>query len=379
MKSLNITLILCLFGGSAHSLAQEDNPPVSDGPYVFYQDEGSAKAFWVCKDKVHEQQVALTKGETISACDLPADLSSMNNLPQVVEHQGNFNIVALSDMHGQYALSRELLRNNGVIDKRNNWAIGNSHLVITGDVFDRGEQVTEILWMLYKLEQQAEKVGGKLHLLLGNHEVMILNGDLRYLHPKYVKVAKLLKRNFTDLFDETSVLGQWLRSKSVLVKLNGYLFAHGGFHPELAQHNLSLQDINQLFKANLIKSQLSHPRQGWGRYVHKSNGPIWYRGYFKDDGATDTEIELLLKHFDVKKIIVGHTSQKKIETRYDGKVIAIDSSIKRGKYGELLFIEKLSDTTDLLYRGTLSGNKIRLDSALKEAEIYKDAEGVLFE
>ena len=64
---------------------------------------------------------------------------------------------------------------------------------------------------------------------------MVLNGDLRYLHPKYVLAEKLLKQPFESLFGEDAVLGRWLRSKSVLVKINNMLFAHGGFHPELAK------------------------------------------------------------------------------------------------------------------------------------------------
>ena len=73
--------------------------------------------------------------------------------------------------------------------------------------------------------------------------------------------------------------------------------------------------------------------------MHRGNGPIWYRGYFKDDGATSEEIDLLLKHFDVEHIVVGHTSQKQILTKHKGRVIAVDSSIKRGRNGEVLLIE----------------------------------------
>ena len=75
----------------------------------------------------------------------------------------------------------------------------------------------------------------------------------------------------------------------------------------------------------------------------------------KDNGATSAEIDLLLKHFDVNNIIVGHTSQKQIESRYQGRVIAIDSSIKEGNYGEILFIERGKK-----WRGSLSGKVLPL-------------------
>ena len=335
---------------SSTKISSNSPDAINDGPYIDINAD-QLTSHWVCNDKYLKKSYSIDTAN-VDACGLSAQVHDLVFSDKLIEYNGNFNIVALSDMHGQFDLSVELMRNNGIIDENNDWSYGDGHFVITGDVFDRGAKVTEILWLLYKLDKQAELAGGKLHLLLGNHEVMVLNGDLRYLHKKYQKVSELLDTPFEKLFTSNSLLGRWLRSKPVLAKVNGYLFAHGGFHPDLAKHHFTLSDVNDLFKANLVKSELNSPRQGWGKYMHKTNGPIWYRGYFKDDGASHDEINMLLKHFDVKKVVVGHTSQKQIETRYEGKVIAIDTSIKRGKYGEVLFIEN-----DVLYRGTLNGEK----------------------
>ncbi|MBL4942359.1 MAG: metallophosphoesterase [Colwellia sp.] len=337
---------------------------VNDGPYVFVNNKKSLSAYWLCQGEVIHQNIAVTSFPMqVVACDLPAKIHNTISLEtKVVSYSGSFNVAALSDFHGQYDLMIELLINNQIIDDQNNWAFADGHFVITGDIFDRGDKVTEILWFLYHLERQAELAGGKIHLTLGNHEVMILNGDLRYLHPKYIETAKKLKQPFEQLFSQKSVLGSWLRSKPVLVKVNNMLFAHGGFHPNLATDNHSLEEINRVFKANLVKAELTQPRQGLGEYLHRSNGPIWYRGYFaQDKGATSAEINLLLKHFDVKHLIVGHTSQKQIETRYQGRVIAIDSSIKRGQYGEILFVEQANvDGVNKMWRGSLTGEKLPL-------------------
>jgi hypothetical protein len=339
---------------------------VSDGPYIFVEDDNKLSAFWLCQGKVVNKEIK-TKSFPVktSACDLSAKVHSITSLEiNVLEYSGDFNIAALSDFHGQYDLMIKLLTNNHIIDKNKKWAFGDGHFVITGDIFDRGDKVTETLWFLYDLERQAEKVGGKIHLTLGNHEVMILNGDLRYLHPKYTATAQYLNKSFEQLFSKKSIIGNWLRSKPVLVKVNDMLFAHGGFHPSLAIDNHSLEEINSVFKTNLVKNELSQPRQDWGEYLHRSNGPIWYRGYFadergKDNGATSEEIDMLLKHFDVNHLVVGHTSQKQIEMRYQGRVIAIDSSIKRGQYGEILLIEKTNDDEkSKIWRGSLTGEKL---------------------
>lgn len=339
----------------------------NDGPHVFVS-ENKMDAYWVCKGQVvtvtlpNEARPLLTE-----ACNMPAQLHKvMSTETKILEYKGDFPVAALSDFHGQYDLMIELLKNNHIIDNNKNWAFGNGHFVITGDIFDRGTKVTEILWFLYDLERQAELAGGKIHLTLGNHEVMILNGNLKYLASKYQEVAKILNKPYENLFSKNSILGNWLRSKPVLIKVNDMLFAHGGFHPQLAKDNLSIEDINRIFKDNLVEAELESPREGLGEYLHKTDGPIWYRGYFakernKDNGATLSEINLLLKHFDVKHIIVGHTSQKQIETRFNGKVIAIDSSMKKGEYGEILFIEK-----DQKWRGSLTGEKLKLENTFVE-------------
>ncbi len=343
---------------SVHANEQSLKVPkmvIEDGPYVFKEQSGLA-AVGFCNDTLYHQKLTGTLPLKLTHCRDDMILDRVNFTEQeVLEFNGDFQVVATSDFHGQYDLMKTLLENNGVIDQQGHWQFKNGHFVITGDVFDRGDKVTEILWFLYRLEQEAEQAGGKLHLLLGNHEVMVLNGDLRYLHPKYVAVAHRLKHSFEHLYGKGTVLGDWLRTKPVLVKVNNMLFAHGGFHPSLAQEKRSLKDINQVFKHNLVKAELDQERSGWAQYLHKTNGPIWYRGYFKDNGASSAEIDLLLSHFDIDHLVVGHTSQKQVETRYQGRVIAIDSSIKRGKYGELLMVDG-----DQMWRATLRGDKLPL-------------------
>jgi len=347
---------------------------MNDGPHVFV-DENQLEAFWVCKGDVITAEsptveslklpnsTTVTASYIFDACNMPAKVhGTMSTETEILEYKGDYTVAALSDFHGQYDLMIELLKNNHIIDENKQWNFGNGHFVITGDIFDRGKKVTEILWFLYDLERQAELAGGKIHLTLGNHEVMILNGNYKYLAEKYKDAAKKLNKPYNALFSKGSILGNWLRSKPVLVKVNDMLFAHGGFHPMLARKNVSLEKINQVFKESLVEAELATPREGLAEYLHKRDGPIWYRGYFakerkKDNGATISEIDLLLEHFDVKHIIVGHTSQKHIETRFEGKVIAIDSSMKRGKYGEILFIEK-----DKKWRGSLNGEKLILEN-----------------
>jgi hypothetical protein len=353
---------------SAIDLAKEENikellkvlnvpyQGVSDGPYVM-QSETGRTAIWVYKGETHTQEINSQDFQSIEYNGVKAKLWS--NTPKEVKqlaYSGNFKIGAVSDIHGQYDTFIKLLKHNGVIDTQEKWSFANGHFVVAGDIFDRGPQVTEVLWFLYDLEKQAEEKGGKLHVLLGNHDVMVLNGNLRSVHPKYTEIGKILEKPFSTLFNKGTVLGDWLRTRPVLVKVNNILFTHGGLHPDLVTKGLSIEDINNEFKLQLVASEMADKRNELGDFLHRANGPIYYRGYFQGELATDGQIDALLNHFKISNIVVGHTTHRQIEMHYEGRVIVIDANMKSGNAGEILFWE-----SGEFVRGTLTGEKLELD------------------
>jgi hypothetical protein len=358
---------------SAIDLAKEENikeilkvlnvpyQGVSDGPYVM-QTETGRTAIWVNKGETYTQKISVQKSQSIEYNGVKAKL--WNNTPKEVKqlvYNGNFKIGAVSDIHGQYDTFIKLLKNNGVIDNKEKWSFGNGHFVVAGDMFDRGPQVTEVLWFLYDLEKQAEEEGGKLHVLLGNHDVMVLNGNLRSVHPKYIEIGKILEKPFNTLFNKSTVLGDWLRTRPVLVKVNDILFTHGGLHPDLVTKGLSIDDINTAFKLQLVESEMSEKRNEVGDFLHRQNGPIYYRGYFQGELATGLHIDALLNHFKISNIVVGHTTHKHIEMHYDGRVIVIDANMKSGTMGEILLWQN-----GVFSRGNLSGEELPLNTSESE-------------
>lgn len=324
-----------------------------DGPYVDLQDDG-VMVKWICNDKpqaVHYDYSAMPLD--FKQCGKRYDISAFAPPAQTYQFDGDFNIVAVSDIHGQYEIFRQLLINAGVIDQDDKWVFGNGHLVITGDIFDRGPNVNEALWLVYKLEKEALAAGGQVHFLLGNHEVMVMNGRKKYLNKKYRKTAKLLDTSVKDLYGNDTLIGRWLRTKPAVIKVNGNLFLHGGIAPQVVKSGLSLAQINRVFTASLVKKELKTGRSSAANYLHgKKEGVTWYRGYFKRGVIKVSQIDKILAHFDAKRIIVGHTSQEHILTRHNGRIIAIDSSIKKGKNGEILLIEK-----NKMFRYKLSGER----------------------
>ncbi len=78
---------------------------------------------------------------------------------------------------------------------------------------------------------------------------------------------------------------------------------------------------------------------------------IWYRGYFNDD-LKEEEIDEILALMDIEHVVVGHCSNKKVVQLYHQKIFGVDSSIKKGKYGEILWIKN-----NHYSRRTLTGKK----------------------
>lgn len=234
------------------------------------------------------------------------------------------SIFCVGDVHGNLEALTLLLQNNKIIDDRLNWSFGKGHLVFCGDVFDRGDKVTECLWLIYKLEQQANKNGGYVHFLLGNHEMMALKGDLRYLHKKYKYIQSKLEIQYSFLFNNNTVLGKWLRTKNSIIQINDALFLHGGLHPDNITMNIDINDINQSIRRYLNDTDFNDTI----RFLISRKGPLWYRGYLKSDEIypliSDSEVDDLLQHFNVNKIVFAHTTVNNIESLNHGKLIAVD-------------------------------------------------------
>ena len=345
MKRISLLLLvgslLLMFG------AFISERPLNDGPYVFEQ--GKKRLVRWVEDSVAKKKVLSQKnfGKFKSEDERyfnPKYLFSgyKNQEEQTFDFQGVEKIAALSDIHGQYDLFIKILKKNGIIDDQNQWAFGKGHFVIVGDVFDRGDKVQECLWFIYQLEQQAAEAGGKVHYLLGNHEVMVLTGDLRYIHDKYRQVEQLFQMPYWQIFGPDSELGKWLRTKPVTIKVNDIQFVHGGLSPSLAASQFSMEDINKTFTDVIIDaapedSVFNDPRV---KFLDGSQGPVWYRGYFKDPNFTEAQLDVVLNYFGASKIVVGHTSQDSVIALFNDKVLVVDSSMKLGESGEILLIEQ---------------------------------------
>lgn len=328
--------------------------PADDGPYVFRSDPRRYEAWWVCGGKAVRQTQRQRRNATTIAprCGYPHPVLIPADADAGSAPYAGGRIVALSDIHGQFEVMRRLLRAHGVIDRHDRWALGRDHLVVAGDVFDRGPQVTEAFWLLFQLQRQAQAAGGAVHFLLGNHETMVLYQDLRYVHPKYLDTARLLGRSYPQLYGADSVIGAWLRTRPVMLRLGDTLFLHGGIAPENLDLVGAMDASNAAYRASLGRPKDAvRADPATARLYDGKRSPIWYRGYFNGELAT-ADVQALVERLGLARIVVGHTTMGEVASFHGGRIVAIDSGIKRGESGQLLFIEdgKLS-------RGLIDGRR----------------------
>jgi len=318
-----------------------DSLKISDGPYII-----------ITNDSLISKSIV--NGKIVSKPLISQSIQT-NFTPELAVFKNVSKIAVISDLHGQYDLTTNLLKANEIIDNNLNWTFGSGHLVINGDVFDRGDEVTELIWFIFYLEKQAEISGGKVHFILGNHEFMTMQNDLRYMNKKYRIAAYLLKTPYSELYGEHTLLGRWLRSKCSIVKIDDNLFVHGGISREFIEDGYNLEETNQYMRQSLFQDENEKSWDSiYGKY-YDDKGPIWYRGYFELD-FKKSDINRILRKLDVNHIIVGHTSFKQIQSLFDNKILTVDSSIKNGVTGELLLIKDGN-----YYRCTLEGERIKLN------------------
>ncbi len=348
IRTLACALLFTLLAAAARGES------ITDGPYVWREGD-QVRATWICADQQITRRQPVDQPIEPACGDAPT--LTLENTHQTAPDSlpGVERWAAISDIHGQRDRFLQLLRAQHILDATGDWAWGTGVLVITGDVLDRGPAQLEALWAIYRMAQQAASAGGRVEMLLGNHEAMVMAGDLRYLHPRYLEVAKLLGTSYDDLFAADTELGTWLRHRAVVLKLGDTLFLHGGLHPRFAEAEteLDLAQLNAQFRAGLGVTREAIKANPAAHWLFGSEGPVWYRGYFESEQATSAQVDALLSKAQVARIVVGHTTNETIRVLYEGRVIGIDSGLKYGDHGELLIHEG-----GALWRGLIDGRRL---------------------
>ncbi len=254
---------------------------------------------------------------------------------------------------------------------------------------DRGPDAKKIFVLLKKLEEEAEEAGGKVHMLIGNHEEMNISDiafDRRgyvpveqlmsFLPAEYIekeerKIRKRLRIPSSDEDDSKSEINPnirafweekirnsmnvtlltrrhvrwhyirefnknyapWILQHNAVIKINGIVFVHGGISEKYS--TWPLKKLNDRLRRELDMFRVARllgrePRPTY-EIVFDENGPLWYRDYSYRGPEFEPILDKILKNLSATSIVTAHTPQQvKNEaemSRYSGKVWIIDTNI----------------------------------------------------
>lgn len=259
-----------------------------------------------------------------------------------LRHPSAERIVALGDVHGDLPTTKKALRLAGAIDETDTWIGGALVLVQTGDILDRGDGEHEILDLFAALKIQAEKAGGAIHRLNGNHEFMNAMGDFRY-------VTRAGFADFVSPENASEPLTAEARAKAFLpggdyakrlasfetvTMVGDTVFAHGGVLPRFVD---SLEQVNRDARCFLL-GHIPPPAA-----IMDPEGPIWTRA-FSTGASACGELTKALDSLSAKRMVVGHTPQLDgITSACDGKIWRIDTGMARFYQGPTEVLEIKGD------------------------------------
>jgi Calcineurin-like phosphoesterase len=302
-------------------------------------------------------------------------------------------IVAVGDLHGDYGAWLDIAHAAGLVDASGHWAGGRTTLVQLGDIVDRQPDSLKIIRSLQQLQKEAPRTGGKVVVVLGNHEAMNLLGDFRYttagefaafatpqsaalrerlyqqnraaieaaarasnaaLTPQQIRDAWNAAHPFgwaehKAAWSPSGELGRWATRNPAIVKIDGTLFMHGGLAAEYAK--LPIDEINRRVRMAMAAGDTGQPS-----ILDDPLGPLWYRGLVERDADADAvrakiepgaprlnadqELSAVLSAYDAQRLVVGHTPNLKGIDLLGGEQLArIDTGNSRAYGGVLSWLE----------------------------------------
>lgn len=247
------------------------------------------------------------------------------------------SVVSIPDIHGDLGRLQSAFHLANLTDSKHVWrAPAGTVVVQTGDLVDRGDEIKGVVAFLQAMEEQATAAGSVLHRLLGNHEVMNLMGDLRYVtHGDIASFGGHTAR--AAAFAQDGPIGAWLLRARICVEVAGTVFVHAGIHPRYA--SLGCDGINARAADELSRAV---PRGGERRsfrsrsaMLEDEEGPVWYRGLAQSDDCS--ELQRSLSALRARRMVVGHTIQDhgKMRLRCGGALALTDVGMSRGYDGML--------------------------------------------
>jgi hypothetical protein len=142
-----------------------------------------------------------------------------------------------------------------------------------------------------------------------------------------------------------------------MITINNIIFVHAGISTEMIQRNLNIEQVNRKFSNKILgKDPALINKDEELFFLNEDNGPLWYRGYFRDTSFSESKIDSILKFYGKDHIVVGHTENKGIISFFNNKILGADTGIKEKQPGEMLIYKNGS-----FYKSLPTGKRIKLN------------------
>lgn len=278
----------------------------------------------------------------------------------------NDRVVVIGDIHGDLdALLRALLGMR-ILGLDGRWTGGSSQVVLIGDLNDRGADSVAVMDLIMDLEEAARVSGGRVHALLGNHELLAARGDFSYVRSTEVLALEYFRcedrRGLDAVYRGNSPWARWVRSRPTLLKIGETLFAHAGV-------DLWALDLDASFINKEVQAWVAH-FQGVARQPAESTywliaegggGPLWNdrfdaRHQPMDANDLRTSLPKVLAHWGARRIVVGHVPTKSLgysiaypHPLYGDAAALVDTGISKFFGGRLSALEIVRDSLTPCY------------------------------
>ncbi|KAK3277386.1 hypothetical protein CYMTET_14602 [Cymbomonas tetramitiformis] len=338
--------------------------------------------------------------------------------PQAPLHvQAPGRVVAVGDLHGDIQQALRALKLAEVINQdatraegNIHWVGGNCHLVQTGDLLDRGNDEIALLGLFQKLGHEAEEAGGAIHVLTGNHEILNVSGDFRYVTPGAFQESDLFAEKLAEDFgsacttlgitekhqmkdmrmrrlkerpEDVDEYGTYLKriglyapgglvatqlaNHPVVLVVNNTLFVHGGLQPNHVRYGL--RRLNGAVGSWMRGEELDE-RTSFGVYLGTGSrdSAVWDRTYSMEDMnlLERTKAARLIQQVleaaaqeceipQIKRMVVGHTVQcQGVNSVLEDTVWRIDVGTSRGVLGVEPQVLEIADDQVRVLRYSMS-------------------------
>ena len=285
-------------------------------------------------------------------------------------------VVAVGDLHGDFDAWQAIARSAGILDAKGHWAGAKAILVQLGDVTDRGPDSLKIIRSLQQLQREAPRKGGKVYVVLGNHEAMNLLGRERVYEANRAQLEAVSRAQNPQVTPEqvranwmashplgwvehtlawkpSGELGQWATKNPAILKIGNTLFAHGGVSVEYSK-----QPIDTVNKR--VAAAMGAADDTPASILSDPLGPLWYRGLVGADSDAQAEraaakpllspltpqqeLDAVLGAYGAQRLVIGHTpSLKGIQISTDNRLARIDTGNSRFYGGPLSWLEIIGD------------------------------------